>query len=381
MFDSFSGLRGWLHRVPVLSGILLVLMLTACGGSDGPEPLPKMSADEAVNELVGAARHPAALAIRVTPAEVDVRLSVHRTVNGVAVGPDDRFPAGSLTKSMTATLAGVLVQDGWLSLDSKLLEVLPEVAMEARSDYSGVTLRDLLAHRSGMFAAATPEEISQLPELAGTPRQQRLQLIEWALERVPSIAPGKATEYSNGGYVAAAAMMERVTGLDYETLLQERVFAPLAASVEFGAPGSTGGPQGHGSRDGTAWTPFSADDPLIQFPAFANPAGGALLRGSDLAAFLQMHLRALNSEAGQLLDPQTARELHTAVQDGYALGWLDGKDLDGRPVTWHNGSDDLSYYALMSLSTEQGVASAAMVNGLGPDTETAVSRVVSLMLR
>ena len=357
----------------VLVGATAVV-LAACRLGEG-----RISASQAADDLVGPSMHPGALTVQVTDSRVDVQVRGVRRVGGAKVTPDDRFPMGSLTKAMTATLAGVLVQDGVLTWDTRLLEVLPELAAASRPEYQNVTLRDLLAHRSGIFPAVTAEEIAELPELEGTAQEQRLQLVAWTLARAPAFTPGSSAEYSNGGYVAAAAMLERVSSLDYEYLLQARVFAPLAATVAFGAPGSTGGPLGHTSVDGKQWTVIAADDPLAQFPAFANPAGGALLRGADLAAFLQLHLRALGGKRGLLLTPETATTLHTVVQGDYALGWLDGKGLDATPLTWHNGSDDYSYYALMSVSRANGVAAAGAVNGLYAGTEAALSRVVSQM--
>ncbi len=377
MFDSHSLRPAASFRRAsrmLLAGAMFAL--SACGaGSDDPGVVPKpMTATQAAEDLVGPAAHPGALVVQVTDAGIDVQVRGVRRAGGASVAPDDRFAVGSLTKALTATLAGIAVQDGLLTWDTKLLDVLPEFAAEARAEYASVTLRDLLAHRSGLFPAVTEEQIAMLPELEGTARERRLQLVSWSLRRAP--IPG----YSNGGYVAAAAMLERVTSLDYEGLLQSRLFAPLGASVAFGAPGATGGPLGHASSDGRSWTAIAVDDPRAQYPEFANPAGGALLRGSDVGAFLALHLQALRGKQGLLVTPATARTLHTAVQGGYALGWMEGKGADNAALTWHNGSDDFSYYALMSVSTASGVAAAAFVNGLSPATEQALSGVIAQLL-
>lgn len=369
-----------------MAAALLGLALAGCGGGSDPDPSPpatSWSASQAAAELVqGSPAHPGALAVRVTPDAVDVQVRGLRRGQGgaAAVQPDDRFAAGSLTKSMTATLAAVLVQQRRLAWDSRLLDVLPELAATAQPAYAAVTLRDLLAHRSGLFAGDSEADLAQLPALDGTPTQQRLQLAGWALARKPTITPGAGTEYSNGGYVAAAAMLERVAGRPYEQLLQQEVFAPLGAQVAFGAPGSTGGPWGHSSRDGRSWTAWDPQDERVGAPDFANPAGGALVRGSDLGRFLQLHLRALRGTSGLLLSPESARELHRVVAADTALGWMAGKDLQGQPLSWHNGSDDLSYSALMAVSPGKGVAAAALVNGLAPQTEAALSRAVSQMI-
>ena len=70
----------------------------------------------------------------------------------------------------------------------------------------------------------------------------------------------------------------------------------------------------------------------MALPAFANPAGGALVRGLDLGRFLQLHLRALQGASGLLLSSASARELHRVVAANTALGWMAGQDLEGRPL-------------------------------------------------
>ena len=369
-----------------IAAAVLGLALAGCGGGSDPDPSPpaaSWSAGQAAVELVqGNPAHPGALAVRVTPDAVDVQVrGLRRSQTGAAaVLADDRFAAGSLTKSMTATLAAVLVQQRRLAWDSRLLDVLPELAATARPAYANVTLRDLLAHRSGLFAGDSEADLAQLPALDGTPTQQRLQLASWALARKPTITPGAGTEYSNGGYVAAAAMLERVASRPYEQLLNQEVFAPLGAQVVFGAPGSTGGAWGHNSRDGRSWTAWDPQDDRVGVPVFANPAGGALVRGSDLGRFLQLHLRALRGTSGLLLNPESARELHRVVAADTALGWMAGKDLQGQPLSWHNGSDDLSYSALMAVSSGKGVAAAVLVNGLASQTDAALSRTLVQMI-
>lgn len=373
-----------LSRRAALAGGLssVALVASGCGGgaADDEEP-PALSAAQAAADLTRNARYPAALAVRVTPGTTDVEVRGVRRSGGSAATADDFFPVGSISKSMTATLAAVLVQQGFLRWDTRLLEALPELAAGARGDYTAVTLRDLLAHRSGLFPVATAAQVARLPALSGNPQQQRLQLVAWATGLAPSVPPRGTPEYSNGGYVAAGAMLEKLAGQGYEALLRERLFAPLGARVEFGAPGSggTGEPRGH-QYAGNRWEPMDPDDPRVEVPAFANPAGGVKLRGADLARYLQMHLRALRGETGLLLSPANAAELHTPIQQGFALGWMEGTGLDGQPLSWHNGSDDASYHALAAVSRRRGIAAAIVLTGLGPKSEQDESTAVAQML-
>jgi len=383
----FSFINDLLHSRRVSLFLLittcLALWLAGCGngGRDGGEDSASLSAYQAANALVVRQHHPAALAVKVSVEQMDIQVVGEVTPGGNSVQVSDRFAVGSMTKAITATLAAVLIQEGLLDWHSRLLEVLPELAHTARDEYAEVTLEDLLSHRSGLFPATTPEQVAALPALEGTALEQRLALTQWALALPPTIAPRLASDYSNAGFVAASAMMERVTGLPYEVLVETKLFNGLGGSAAFGAIGSTGGPMGHSSTDGLHWQAYAPEDSEVAFPEFANPAGGALLRAQDLGLFLQLHLRALRGDQGLVLSPASARRLHQVVQDDYALGWMAGTDSRGKALRFHNGSDDLSYYALMAVSGSRPVAVAAVVNGYGPGTAAALSGVVDGLLK
>ena len=364
-----AGLLAWISAVG----------LSGCGGNGMGA---HQTASQTSNDLVSGAKYPGAVSVQVTADKLDVAGAGVLKVGGATVGPDDRFPVGSLTKSMTATLAAVLVQEGRVGWDSLLLDVLPELAPAARAEYRGVTLRDLLLHRSGLFTLTDGAQFAEVPELLGTPTEQRLQFAVWAVARVPALTPGRKTRYSNGGYAVAGALLERVGGAPYELLIQQKVFGPIGINATFGAAGA-GGPReawGHTTADGRTWVALDPQAPLAQFPAAANPAGGAKLSGNELARYLQLHVRALRGDGGLLITPANARALHATVQDGFALGWLAGADEKRRPLSFHNGSDDFSYYALMAVRMDAQGAAAVLVNAFGSHVETDLSAATTLLL-
>ena len=361
---------------------LTAAALSGCGGSPADPATESRTSAQTVAELVTDKGYPGAVAVQVTTERIDVSVAGVRRTAGNAVQPTDRFPVGSLTKSMTATLAALLVQDGLIAWDARLLSVLPELAGATRAQYVGVTLTDLLSHRSGLFAATDAAQLAEVPELVGTALEQRVQFTAWALSRTPAVQPGRQTEYSNGGYVAAAAMLERVSGVAYETLIQARLFQPLGISASFGAAGAADNSEawGHTTRDGRAWQALDPVSAQASLPVAANPAGGAKLNGAELGRYLQLHLRALRGQAGLLLKPDTAKLLHAVVHDGLALGWIAGFDLKRRPLSWHNGSDDASYYALMAIRLDADGASAVLVNAHDAHIESELGRAVTLLL-
>jgi CubicO group peptidase (beta-lactamase class C family) len=80
---------------------------------------------------------------------------------------DDYFHLGSNTKAVTAFIAARLVEEDKLDWETPFFEIFPELRSESRLEYLNITLSDLLAHRAGIRAYITGEEIAQLPELEG----------------------------------------------------------------------------------------------------------------------------------------------------------------------------------------------------------------------
>ncbi len=84
---------------------------------------------------------------------------------------DDQFHLGSCGKAITATLLGVLVDEGRVSWTSTLPELFPEYANSMRPEYRAVTLRDMLSHGAGFMR----DPVVTLH--AGTPREQRAEVV------------------------------------------------------------------------------------------------------------------------------------------------------------------------------------------------------------
>jgi D-alanyl-D-alanine carboxypeptidase len=188
--------------------------------------------------------------------------------------------------------------------------------------------------------------------------------------------PGASFAYSNGGYAAAAAVLETVTGKSYERLIDERLFAPLSIKGAIGWPGqaSAAAPYGH-LFDGTAFAPLAPDEPIAQFRPALTPAGNVSMNVVDYARYLRAHLSALRGEAAKALTNASYQRMHRAIagtQFGYALGWAtDGKDKQQQQVTYHYGSTDIfGCYALVQPAKNRAVA--VMVNGEKPPFDEAL---------
>lgn len=136
---------------------------------------------------------------------------------GAAVTPASLYDLASLTKVVgTTTAVMLLVDDGLLSLDDRVVDHLPWwSAGDPRKDR--VTLRQLLVHRAGL-----PAFRRWFLDIEGRDAY-RTAIGEVALES----EPGTATVYSDIGLMSAALIVEAVSGRALDVFLSERVFAPL----------------------------------------------------------------------------------------------------------------------------------------------------------
>ena len=299
---------------------------------------------------------------------------------------DDKFHIGSCTKSMTATLAAMLVAEGTLSWDTTLAEVFPGLKDSMHADYRAVTLEQLLSHRGGMPADLSKDglwgKIWQNSRTM-TPTEQRLFLAKKVVEWEPETAPGERHVYSNAGYAVAGAMIETVTGESWESLMKRRIFAPLKmASAGFGPPATPGQvdqPWGHIGQ-GEGLTPIPPG-PGADNPPAIGPGGTAHCSITDFAKFAAFHLRGARGK-DPLLPKASFDKLHTAIpgQD-YALGWVvtDREWGDGAVLT-HGGSNTM-FYAVIWLAPKKGFAVVVACNAGGKTAEAACDQAAWALIQ
>lgn len=284
----------------------------------------------------------------------------------MAVTMSDRFHVGSITKSMTATVVGSVVESGKLSWSDTLGELLPDVEMQ--DVYRDVTIEELLQHRSGVPAMTTltDEDAAPLDALAGTSTEVRGQFIRQLLMDDPAGTPHGASSYSNAGYGLAGYLAEQATGKSWEALLQEVIFDPLGmSSAGCGWPASPDRPdqpRGHQFVNDTYQTiPFGDYD----LGPYIDPAGDVHCSATDLAKYGQAHLAGLHDRSGGLLTAATIKRLHTSLHpelDGmpYAGGWVIRSTEDG-VIHWHNGSAG-TFFAQLELEPERDRVCVVMMN-------------------
>lgn len=301
---------------------------------------------------------------------------VRKAGDKTPVTVNDKFHIGSCTKSMTGTLAAMLVADGKIQWSTTVGEVFPDLAMD--EDYKKATLLQMASNSGGVPHDVPPALWLKTVADRGKPEaEQRTSLVKALLGVAPEYAPGTKRVYSNGGFTIAGAMLEKVTGKPYEKLLRERLFKPVEMETAgFGAAGTerkVDQPWGHVLRDGV---PVGIPPgPDADNPPAITPAGRVHLSILDLAKYASFHA-GMTSGKGPLgqrlpLDAGALKFLHTPVPPGkdYAVGWvtLDRKWAGG-PAIMHNGTNTMNY-AVLWIAPDKKFAAVAACNidggGLG----------------
>jgi CubicO group peptidase (beta-lactamase class C family) len=229
-------------------------------------------------------------------------------------------------------MIAALVEKGKLSWDSNLGEVFRDLALPP--DVRAITLLELLAHRSGL--RANPEWLRS----AGS--DSLMDQRTAAVARLASVellsSPGSKFSYSNWGYVIAAAMAEKATGMSYEDLMRTLLFEPLQMhSAGYGAAGTrdkVDEPWGHTAEGGAS----QADNPLVM-----APAGGLHCSLEDWGKFIRDQLHGAEGRPA-LLKRESYSRLHSApFEENYALGWgVANRPWGGGRVFTHAGSNTLN---------------------------------------
>ena len=150
-----------------------------------------------------------------------VGVRIHGTDAPILLG--DLWHHGSLTKSMTASIAAMLVEEGRIQWNTTMAEIFANRVPDMHPDWRPVTLSQLLRHRSGApdhDQLVTNGVWKALWERRNAVPEKRLQWLRAVTTNAPVAQPGSKFIYSNTGYVFAGMMLESVTGKPWETLIR-----------------------------------------------------------------------------------------------------------------------------------------------------------------
>jgi CubicO group peptidase (beta-lactamase class C family) len=212
----------------------------------------------------------------------------------------------SITKSITATLLAIALADcGIPSIDTPLVEILPDRAHTLAGPKSSITLHHLLTMSSGLeWDESLPYSDARNDERRMTGSQDP---VGFVLSRALIAEPGSTWNYSGGSTQVLASIVEHCTGRGLMAYASEMLFRPLAV-------------------DGPEWLGDLAGAPAA--------ASGLRMRARDLAKFGSLYLNAGRWDGVEVVPSEwvsTALEPHVespdpsappfVVESGYGYQW------------------------------------------------------------
>ena len=278
---------------------------------------------------------------------------------GAPINLNTKFNLGSMNKMFTSVAIAQLAQAGRLAFSDTVGKHLPDYPNKEVADK--VTIHHLLTHTSGMgmywndkFEAQREKLLTvaaHLPLFANDPL---------------SFAPGEKLQYSNSGYMLLGAIIEKASGQDYHSYVQEHVYKPAGmADTGFYQPGKeipnlAIGYTKNGEGDKTLDEP--RDNNNIR-EVKGGPAGGGYSTVQDMVKFHQAlrSYKLLNREHTELV---TSGKVDGPRGSRYGYGFGDNT-IGGKHIVGHNGGAQ-GIAANFDMFPELGYTAVLLMNSDPP---------------
>ncbi|WP_051704330.1 serine hydrolase [Glycomyces sp. NRRL B-16210] len=340
------------------------LAAVALALASGPLPPPQAPAtdfadiDAYIESRLEQTKVPGAAWAVVTADGIEHQAAWGEDGGGAPVTGSTPFLWGSVAKPVTATAVMTLVEDGRIDLDEPARAYLPEFTLADPARAERITVRHLLEQTSGIpegtgvtdrfdFDAGADPYGEALADLA---------------EAEPFAEPGAEFEYASANYLVLGALVQAVSGMDYEDYLREAVLDPLGMDTAVAdADAGAAVPDGHTFVFGQ---PVAIDAPFDPTgPSYGYLGGSA----ADLAAFASASLPGGEGAVSQdslALMQTPAVSMNERID--YGLGWkIDDRNADlGTTTVWHTGGAP-GYFAAVVLLPELDRAVVIAQNAYG----------------
>lgn len=301
------------------------------------------------------------------------------------------FPIASITKSFTAALAGMLVDDGLLEWDKPIREYLPWFKLYDPVATELVAMRDLLSHRTGL-----PRHDSmggRGPDSTREDTARRLRYLE------PNKTFRQRWEYNNLMYGVAGFLTEELLGYSWEEGIEKRLLGPLRMKRSTITGAEYRSFEDHAipydDKDGTP-KPIempALPEPDANRPRRGGPAGSIACSIDDLTQWVRAHLGVAAIGGGSVLSPAALRELHKPTMltppggilnfperygVAYALGWFIENHRGHRVI--EHGGNLFGFSANVAMLPDEGIGVAVLTNVGGTAFRDAMPSIIFEML-
>jgi len=258
------------------------------------------------------------------------------------------FRLASITKHFTALAVLILIDEGRLSLETRLSAIFPDFPPYANA----ISIRHLLQHQSGL-----PDYEPLVPE-AQAPRVRDQAVLELLINQ-PALdfEPGSQYHYSNSGYAVLAQVVEAIAEMPFQTFLADRIFAPSQLSQTIALVDGINAVNHRALGYAIEQDEIEERD---QSPYSAVLGDGGVY--SSLTDLTTWHLMGFGQH---LISPALFGAMHEPALEDYGFGWrID--EFEGRPRYHHSGSTS-GFRHFLAHFPESNLTLILLTNRAAPD--------------
>lgn len=248
------------------------------------------------------------------------------------------FNIGSVTKQFTAAAILKLMEENKLDVSDKIRKYYPQ----ASPDKAAITLHQLLTHTSGVA-----------PQTGGFRYNEASKetFLNEFFHADLMYAPGTKHTYANANYIVLAAIIEQVSGMDFETFLRETFWKPLQMDhtgykgIDFNSEQLAHGYYFH-FTDGD-WKDWGTTQNHLPYN---NDHWYSIGKGDIYSTVEDLYKWHLALEKNEVLRPETKQLMETAhvpesedKSSFYGYGWAIFNSTENKKVVAHNGSNGIFF--------------------------------------
>jgi len=307
---------------------------------------------------------------------------VSSIATGKKMDENTLFAIASNTKAFTSAALGILVDEGKITWNTKVTDIIPEFRLYNPYVTEDFNLKDLLTHRSGMGLGAG--DLMIWPDSAAFSREEVIHNLRY-LKQTSSFRT--KYDYDNLLYIVAGEVVARVSGTSWEEFVEQRIMKPLGMTMS--AASITRLKDRSNIID--AHVPVNGVLQVVQKHEgeLHNPAGGIISNVTDMSKWVIMQMN--NGKYGKDLGKQIfSEEVHNEMWTpqtiipvrghtpynthfaAYGLGWS-LSDVHGYMQASHTGSlmgivtqvtmiPELKLGIIVFTNQQEGAAFSAITN-------------------
>jgi CubicO group peptidase (beta-lactamase class C family) len=291
-------------------------------------------------------------------------------IGGHPVTTKTIFPIMSCTKAFTAACLGILVDEGKLNWNDKVIEHLPWFKLSDPWITKELTISDLLTHRSGLRAFD-----GDLLWYASN--YSRMEVME-KIQHYPISGSFRLDfNYNNVMYLVAGGVIEKVSGMTWDNFLKMKILEPLGMSSSSTSLSELTATPNYA-------LPHIANKPIIpRNTDNIGPAGSINSNIDDMLKWLQLMLEKGRLRGKELLENRTYNAITSPQiiiddQSSYGYGWYIDYE-EGQKVFSHGGGMP-GYKSLVALYPKHKIGIVVLTNKISMINEGLVNMIASFLI-